>query len=83
MVKALYRHRHALRLAGLGLLAAGLATALAVDPLAGVILIAAAVPPLALTQPLVLAHARSRSARRVASTNGHQPPADPDEFHPS
>jgi hypothetical protein len=82
MVKALYRHRHALRLAGLGLLAAGLAIALAVDPLAGLIIVAGAVPPLALSQPLVLAHARSRSARRVASTNGHQAPADPDEFQP-
>jgi hypothetical protein len=82
MITGLYRHRHALRVVGLALLVAGLALALAVGPLPGLALVAGSVLPLALSQPLILAHARSRSGRRVASSNGHQPPADPDELDP-
>jgi hypothetical protein len=69
----IHSHRLALRLTGLGLLAAGLAVALAFDALVGLALVAASAIPLALVQPLILARARSRSASRVASHNGHTP----------
>jgi hypothetical protein len=66
-------HRQALRLAGLGLLAAGLAVALAFDVVVGLALVAASAIPLALVQPLILARVRSRAVSKVASKNGHSP----------
>ena len=69
----IHSHRQALRLAGLGLLAAGLAVALAFDVVAGLALVAASAIPLALVQPLILARAHSHSVSKVASNNGHSP----------
>jgi hypothetical protein len=69
----IHTHRQALRLAGLALLATGLAVALVFDALVGLALVAASAIPLALVQPLILARARSRSVNKVASSNGHSP----------
>jgi hypothetical protein len=76
----IHRHRQALRVTGLALLSAGLAVALAFDVVAGLALIAASALPLTLVQPLILARARSRSVRSVASSNGHSPVADSEDI---
>jgi len=76
----LHRRRHALRLAGLALLACGLAVALVFDALAGLVVIALSAVPLVLAQPLILARARSRAARKVAHGNGHTPGTGPEDL---
>jgi hypothetical protein len=76
----IHSHRQALRLLGLALLAAGLAVALAFDAVAGLVLVVAAAITLALVQPLILARVRSRSVRKVASSNGHSPATDVEDL---
>jgi hypothetical protein len=72
-MQRIHAHRQAVRLCGLALLIAGLAVLVAFDAVAGGALIAASVLLLALVQPQILARARSRAARKVASSNGHPP----------
>jgi hypothetical protein len=76
----IHSHRQALRLLGLALLAAGLAVALAFDAVAGLVLVVAAAITLALGQPLILARVRSRSVRKVVSSNGHSPATDVEDL---
>ena len=72
----IYASRHALRLGGLAVLAAGLGVAIAIDSDAGLGLVVLGAVILALVQPLLLARMRSRQARRRAPRNGHGPGAD-------
>ena len=80
MIDRLFRHRHALRSAGLTLLAAGLALVLLVGADAGLPVVAAAVVLLASVQPLILAWLRSRAVRHVAPQNGHAPRAGAEDL---
>ena len=80
MIDALYRRRHALRILGLVLLVAGLPLIASLDEAAGVALVATAAVVLASVQPTILAHVRSRRARRLAPRNGHGPGADASEL---
>jgi hypothetical protein len=73
-----YRRRHALRLAGLALLAAGIGVAIGLSALAGWALIGAAALVLASVQPLLLAQIRHRHVHKRAQGNGHG--ADPEDF---
>jgi hypothetical protein len=73
VVEFVYRRQQALRLAGLGLLAAGVGMVIGIDVIAGAVLIAIAAVILACVQPLLLAHRRHRRARRLARSNGHGP----------
>jgi predicted Kef-type K+ transport protein len=76
VVEFVYRRRHTLRIAGLGLLIAGLGVAIGLDAAAGLVLVGAAALLLACSQPLLLAHLRYRQARRQAPHNGHGPRVD-------
>jgi hypothetical protein len=76
VVEFVYRRRHAVRLAGLALLAAGLGIAIGISAAAGLALAGVAALVLAAVQPQLLAPLRSRQARRRAPKNGHGPDAD-------
>lgn len=85
MLDLVFRRRHAVRLAGLALLVAGIALAAGIAVPAGIVLIALAAIVLALVQPQILARVRSRRAQRLAPRNGHGPGADAselDDFRP-
>lgn len=71
VIDLVYRRQQALRLIGLGLLAAGIAVAVAVDAAAGLAMVLASALVLLLVQPLLLARLRSRRASRLAPHNGH------------
>ncbi|HEY1596162.1 MAG TPA: hypothetical protein VGF74_12250 [Thermoleophilaceae bacterium] len=79
MVEFVYKRRNSLRLAGLALLVAGLGIAIGISAVAGLVLIALAALILAAVQPLLMAHVRSRQARRRARNNGHGPGTGADD----
>jgi hypothetical protein len=58
------------------LLAVGLGVAIAIDAAAGLAIVGVAALVLASVQPQLLAHLRSRQARRQAPRNGHVPGTD-------
>jgi hypothetical protein len=76
VVDAIYRTRHALRLAGLVLLLAGLGVAVGVDASAGLVMVGFGALVLVPVQPQLLGRMRAREARRRAPRNGHGPGAD-------
>jgi hypothetical protein len=75
----MYSRRNTLRLIGLALLFTGLGVAVGVDVVAGLAVVGLAALVLASVQPQLLAHIRSRRARRRAPRNGHVPGADADD----
>ena len=75
----MYRHAHIVRLVGVALLFAGLGVAIGIDAVAGLSVVGLAALVLASVQPQLLAHIRSRQARRRAPRNGHVPGADADD----
>ena len=80
MVEFVYKRRHVLRLCGIGLCVAGLCIAIAYSALAGTAVFVVGALVLASVQPLLLAHLRSRQARRRAPQNGHGAGTDADDF---
>jgi hypothetical protein len=76
MPDLLYRKRNAIALVGLALLVVGLGVAIGIDAAAGLAVVGVAALVLASVQPQLLAHLRSRQARRRAPRNGHVPGAD-------
>jgi hypothetical protein len=80
MVEFVYKRRHVLRLGGLALLVAALCIGIAFDEVGGLVLMGVAALVLLPVQPQLLAHLRSRQARRRAPQNGHGAGADADDF---
>jgi hypothetical protein len=76
MPDLLYRRRNAIALLGLALVLVGLGIAVGIDVVAGLAVVGVAALLLASVQPQLLAHLRSRQARRRAPRNGHVPGAD-------
>src|SRR5436190_22297418 len=76
MPDLLYRRRNAIALAGIAVLLVGLGVAIGIDAGAGLAVVGLAALLLASVQPQLLAHLRSRQARRGAPRNGHVPGAD-------
>ena len=76
MPDLLSRRRNAIALTGIALLLVGLGVAIGIDAAAGLSLVGVAALLLASVQPQLLAHLRSRQARRRAPRNGHVPVAD-------
>jgi len=80
MVEFVYKRRQLFRLGGIALLVAGLCIGIAFDEAAGFVVMGIAALVLLSVQPQLLAHLRSRQARRRAPQNGHGAGADADDF---
>jgi hypothetical protein len=80
MVEFVYKRRHVFRLCGIAVLVAGLCIGIAFDEAGGLGLIGVAALVLLAVQPQLLAHLRSRQARRRAPQNGHGAGTDADDF---
>jgi len=80
MVEFVYTRRNSLRLIGIGVSVAGLCIAITFSELAGTIVFVVGALVLASVQPLLLAHLRSKQARRRAPQNGHGAGADVHDF---